>query len=88
MMLYQTKRIVTLLLSLQVTCIVFMWTLDALNQISEAIFALFLAVNLISFAMMSYIYRVNKLDEVPRRIWIIIGCFLVLALIFSSLFLR
>jgi hypothetical protein len=88
MMLYQTKRIVTLLLSLQVTCIVFMWTLDALNQISEAIFALFLAVDLISFAMMSYIYRVDKLDEVPRRIWIIIGCIVVLVLVISSLIIQ
>ena len=86
-MFHQTRRIIILLLSLQATSIVFLWTLDALNQISEGIFALFLAVDLISFAMISYVYRVEKLQQIPSRGWIVIGCILILILVFSSLFL-
>ena len=78
---------IILLLSLQVVSIVFLWTLDALNQISEGIFALFLAVDLISFAIVSYLYRSEKMREIPSRAWIVIGCVLILVLIFASLFL-
>lgn len=86
-MLQQIRRIIILLLSLQVVSIVFLWTLDALNQVSEGIFALFLAVDLISFAIVSYLYRSEKMREMPHRSWIVIGCVLILILIFASLFL-
>jgi hypothetical protein len=81
----QTNRMVVLLLALQVVSTVFLWTLDALNDISEGIFALFVAVDLISFAMISYLYRVEKASTSPKRFWILIGCVFLIAIIFSSL---
>lgn len=81
----QANRIIILLLALQVLSTGFLWTLDALNEISEGIFALFVAVDLLSFAMISYIYRSEKLNSPPSRVWILVGSFLLLSIIFSSL---
>ena len=84
---FPTRRIIVLLLVLQGVSVVLLWTLDALNQISEEIFALFLAVNMISFAMISYVYRHDKANEIPSRGWLIVGSALVLILLFSTLVL-
>lgn len=81
-----TSRIVVLLLALQVASTVFLWTLDTLNQISEEIFALFVGIDLVGFAMISYTYRTGKRGESPRKGWMLVGCVLILVLIFSSLF--
>jgi hypothetical protein len=83
----QTRRIVILLLVLQAASMIFLWTLDDLNEISEGTFALFLSVGLISFSIISYSYRVDKLNQEPSRIWVLAGCVLALVLLFSSLVL-
>ncbi len=80
-----SNRLIVLLLSLQVEATVFLWTLDTISQASESTFALFLAVDLVSFAIISYIYRTRKQGGFPQRGWIIVGCVLVLVLLFSSL---
>jgi len=82
-----TRRTITLLLVLQAVTIIFLWTLDALNQVSESTFALFLAVDMISFAMISYIYRHEKEDQKPNRGWLVVGSGLILVLLFSGLVL-
>jgi RsiW-degrading membrane proteinase PrsW (M82 family) len=79
-----SERIIVFLLILQIVSTIFLWTLDALNQISEAVFALFLAVDLVSFAMISYMYRVRKQGDSPRRGWLLVGCAMMLILLFSS----
>jgi hypothetical protein len=84
---FPTRRIIIFLLVLQGVSLVLLWTLDALNQVSEEIFALFLAVDMLSFAMISYVYRHAKGNEVPNRGWLIIGSALVLVLLFSTLVL-
>jgi hypothetical protein len=81
----QVNRIIVLLLVLQLISTGFLWTIDALNEISESIFALFVAVDLLSFAMISYIYRVEKANASPSKVWILTGCVLLLVMIFSSL---
>ncbi len=83
----QTSRIVALLLALQVFCTGFLWTLDALNQVSESVFALFVAVDLVAFAMMSYIYRSARVDSVAGKGWMLVGLVLMLVMMFSSLIL-
>ena len=80
------RRVVILLLLLQVITIVFLWTLDALNQVSEGTFALFLAADMIGFAMVSYLYRHEQEMEVPSKTWLAIGGVLIVILMFSSLF--
>ena len=84
---FPTKRIIVLFLLLQGVSIVLLWTLDALNEVSEGTFALFLAVDMISFAMISYVYRHDKEGEAPSRGWLIVGSVLVLVLLFSTFIL-
>ena len=84
---FPTRRIIIFLLVLQGVSLVLLWTLDALNQVSEEIFALFLAVDMISFAMISYVYRHVKENQIPNRGWLIVGSSLVLVLLFSTLVL-
>ncbi len=84
---FPTRRIIILLLVLQGVSLALLWTLDALNQVSEEIFALFLAVDMISFAMISYVYRHEKISETPNRGWLIVGSALVIILLFSTLVL-
>ncbi len=81
---FPTRRIIVLLLILQGVSIVLLWTLDALNEVSEGTFGLFLAVDMISFAMISYVYRHDKESEPPSRGWLAIGSVLILILLFST----
>lgn len=82
-----STRIIVLLIVLQVFSTGFLWTLDALNDVSEGVFALFVAVDLLSFAMVSYIYRTEKIGGAASRAWILFGCLVLIAIIFSSLVL-
>ena len=81
---FPTRRIIVLLLVLQGVSIVLLWTLDALNEVSEGTYALFLAVDMIAFAMISYVYRHDKESEPPSRTWLVVGSVLVLVLLFST----
>ena len=83
-MIRASNRIIILLIALQVLSTGFLWTLDALNNVSEGIFALFVAVDLLSFAMVSYIYRREKIGQSTSKAWILLGCLILLAIIFSS----
>jgi len=82
------RRVVILLLLLQGVTIVFLWTLDALNQVSEGTFALFLAADMIGFAMISYLYRHEKEMEIPSKVWLVVGGVLIVVFMFSSLVLH
>lgn len=81
------RRIIVLLLVLQAAATIFLWTLDDLNEISEGTFAVFLAIDLVSFAVISYTYRKEKVMESPNKTWLLVGCVLIVILLFSSLFL-
>ncbi len=81
-----TERSILLLLSLQVFSTGFLWSLDALGSVSESIFALFLAVDLLAFGMIAYIYRISKQGELPNRLWFVLGSAMLLTLLFASLF--
>ncbi len=81
------RRVVILLLLLQAVTTLFLWTLDALNEISEGVFALFLAADLVAFAMISYLYRHEREDVNPSRTWIAVGGALIVVLLITSLML-
>jgi hypothetical protein len=81
------RRVIILLLLLQAVTTVFLWTLDALNEISEGIFALFLAADLVAFAMISYLYRHDKEGIDLSRIWLAIGGVVIVIFLFTSLVL-
>ncbi len=81
-----SARIVIMLLALQVVSTVFLLTLSPIGKVNTEIFALYVAIDLLAFAMVSYIYRMEKSDETISRVWIIIGGLMFVVLLFSSLF--
>jgi hypothetical protein len=80
-------RIVALFLLLELVSVYFLWTLNSVSETSEGIFGLFLAVDLLSFSMVSYIYRVDKRGDRASRGSLLAGCCVILLLLFVSLFL-
>jgi hypothetical protein len=80
-------RIVALLLLLGLLSVYFVWTLNPLSQTSEAIFALFLSIDLVSFSMISYVYRVDKRHDSASRGLLLAGCCMLLLLLLAGLFL-
>jgi hypothetical protein len=80
-------RIVALLLLLGLLSVYFVWTLNPVSQAHEAIFALFLGVDLVSFSLISYVYRVDKRGESANRGLLLAGCSMVLLLLLAGLFL-
>lgn len=78
-------RVVTLLLLLEALSVYFLWTFNPVGPEAEATFALFLAADLVSFAMISYVYRALKNESKIGRLPIIGGCIFILVLLFLDL---
>ena len=81
----QSEQIVSLVFLLQAIATAFLVTLDALSSASEGKFAVFLAVNLMSFAVISYIYRMQRWSKLPSRPWLLAASISLAILIFSGL---
>ena len=81
-----TEKIVLLLLLLQAVSTFFLWTLDAVGAVSEGKFAVFLAVDLLSLAMITYLYTHEKWSEVISRGWILAGSLGLMILLFVGLY--
>jgi len=80
-----TARVVISFLLLQALAISYLWTINGLSASGERAFALFLAVDLVSFAIVSYIYRTQRGGEEISRTWIFLGASAVLILLFASI---
>ena len=80
-------RIVGLLLLLQLISMVYLWSITILNLLTAARFAVFLAVDLLSFSMIAYVYTHDRWQEGVSRAWILLGSFGLTVLLISSLFL-
>ncbi len=76
------SRLVLLLLLLQAVATVTLWTLNPTDPASQGIFATLLGVDLLAFAMVSFLYRKDKAGQDLHRRWLIVGCgaFVVLLL--------
>ena len=81
----QSEQLVGLVFLLQAIATVFLLTLNALSSVSEGKFAVFLAVDLLSFAMISYVYRMQRWSRLPSRAWLLAASIGLALLIFSSL---
>jgi hypothetical protein len=79
------SRVILLLLILQADVTGFLIWLGFTSNPSEDTFALLLTIDLIAFAMMTYVYRTEKLQALSNRIWIIAGSVIIVAVFFSSL---
>lgn len=80
-------RIVALLLLFELASVFFLWTFNPVGPLAEPAFALLLATDLISFAMISYIYRVLKMYNRFGRLPLLAGCVFISALLFLGFML-
>jgi hypothetical protein len=80
-----TKRIAASFLLLQFITMFFLWTLSVFNATTERLFAIFLSIDLLSFAAISYLYRTAKMGDNVNRLWIILGSGVIVILLFASL---
>jgi hypothetical protein len=80
------RRVVALFLLLQLVSTGYLWTVNAIGTVSEARFAVFLAVNLLSFSIVAYIYTHDKWGEAIARGWVLVGALGLVLLLLSSLY--
>ena len=78
-------KIVGLLILVELISAYFLWTVNPVNQAGEAVFAILLAIDLVSFATMSYIYRTNKSGEQLNRGVLMVACCMILVFVYASL---
>jgi hypothetical protein len=79
------SRIIVLLLILQADVTGFLVALSFATSVDQNTFALLLTIDLIAFAMTTYIYRTERIQALPNRIWLIVGSALIVVVFFSSL---
>jgi RsiW-degrading membrane proteinase PrsW (M82 family) len=79
------SRVILLLLILQADVTGFLVWLSFASNPSEDTFALLLTIDLVAFAMMTYIYRTEKLNALPSKVWVVVGSAIIVGLFFSSL---
>jgi len=80
-----STRIVGLLLIVMAVSVYFLWALSPVNMEGEGVFAIFIAIDLVAFMMISYIYRMVKGGERMSRALLIGACAMILVLIYASL---
>lgn len=80
-----STNIVYLLLVVEAVSVFFLWDLNPINKAGEAVFAILLAVDLVAFAMISYIYRNYKSGDTLNRGLLLAACCLILVLVYASL---
>ena len=80
------KFLLSLLVCLQFISTTFLWSLNASDVVSEVKFAIFLAVDLLCFAMVAYSYRKLKGGLLISPRWMLLGSFGLVVLLFSGLF--
>lgn len=80
------KLVVTLLLALQIVSTAYLWVITLSGALSAGRFAVFLAVDLLSFALVAYAYTHEKWEETVNRVWILAGSVGLVILLLSSLY--
>ena len=82
-----TKQVVALLIMLQIVSTVYLWAVTLIGALSAGEFAIFLALDLLAFAMVAYVYTHEKWGEAINRVWVLIGAVGLIMLLISSLYL-
>lgn len=80
-------RLVLVLLLLQLTATATLWTLSPTEPAGQAVFATLLGVDLLAFAMVSYLYRTEKAGRRFARGWVLAGCGMFTVLLLAALVL-
>jgi hypothetical protein len=79
------SRVIILLLILQAEVTGFLILLSFATSVNQNTFALLLTIDLIAFAMTTYIFRKERIQALPNRIWLIVGSAIIAVVFFSSL---
>jgi hypothetical protein len=79
------SRIFALLILLGLLAVILLWSLNPVGSQDQTIFAIYLSVDLVVFAMASYIFRVSKWKEGVERLPLIAGCLALLILFYVGL---
>ena len=80
-------RIVSLLLLVAAISVFILWSVNPVGSGSESTFALFLGVDLVSVAMISYVERAVAREGRISRAPLVSGCCFILILVVSGLYL-
>jgi hypothetical protein len=80
------SSVVAILVIFQIASVVFLWTISTVGLAAEQLFALFLGADVLSFAMVSYLYRNLKAGESPRIVWLAAGALMLVVLVFAGAF--
>jgi hypothetical protein len=80
-------RIVSLLLLVATMSVFVLWSVNPLGSGDESTFALFLAVDLVSVAMISYVERAVTRESRMARAPLIAGCCFILFLVAGAVYL-
>lgn len=80
-------RIVSLLLLVAALSVFVLWSVNPVGSGSESTFALYLAVDLVSVAMISYVERAVTRDGRFARAPLVAGCVFILFLVVAGLYL-
>lgn len=76
------RLLVAFLLVFQLVSVVLMWSLNPIDQRSEAAFALLLASDLVAFSIIAYVARLRNLGV--RGAFVLMGSAAVLLLMFLA----
>jgi hypothetical protein len=80
-----STRIVALLVLVEAVSVFFLWSLNPVSETDEGVFAILLAIDLVSLAMISNVYRSYKHSEPMNRGFLLAGCGLILVFVYVSL---
>jgi len=80
------SRVVALLLALQVIATGYLWLGNVVGAVSDARFAVFLGVNLLSFSIVAYVYTHDKWGAVISRVWVLVGSLGLILLLLSAFY--
>jgi hypothetical protein len=76
---------VIFILAIQFTSLIVLWFLNPLTQAATDTFALYLSLNMVAFAIISYIYRSRRNSKIPSPAWMAIGFLVLIVLLVSNL---
>jgi len=80
-------RIVSLLLLVAAASVFVLWSVNPVGSGGESTYAIFLAVDLVSVAMISYVGRAVTREGRLARLPIVAGCLFILFLVVVGLYL-
>ena len=83
----RNSLVVVLLLMLQLVSVLYLWAITLFGMLTAAGYAIFLAVDLLSFAIVTSVYTHEKWEEAIGRQWILVGAVGLIILLISSLYL-